>query len=255
MKQKFLVTALFFLAIWSLAWADQVVESVQQKLKDQGFYYGEITGKKDSDTTAAIRRYQIRNGLQITGEINAETQRSLGLTSQSSSTPRPRPAPKSPPKTEDLDDESPAPNHPTVPPPTQNLDDEEDGDEEDAPDTAPAPRVPRFESSGLFDGTPFQAAPPHVQRDLIISAQTFLMRQGYYREGIDGIYGPGMAFALRSYQARFGLAPTGRLDVETLALLSLLPEQQRHDFRPYHRRVFRPRVQIGPFGERIYIPR
>ena len=251
MKRKLLATALCFLALWSLARADQVVESVQQKLKDQGFYYGEITGKKDTDTIAAIRRYQIRNGLQITGEINAETQRSLGLTSQSSSTPRPRPAPTSPPNREDLRNESPAPNNPTVPPSPQDLDDEE----EDAPDTAPAPRAPRFESSGPFDGTPFQAAPPQVQRDLIISAQTFLMRQGYYREGIDGIYGPGMAFALRSYQARFGLAPTGRLDVETLALLSLLPEQQRRDFRPYHRRVFRPRVQIGPFGERIYIPR
>jgi peptidoglycan hydrolase-like protein with peptidoglycan-binding domain len=251
MKQKLLVTALFFLASWSLARADQIVESVQQKLKDQGFYYGEITGKKDTDTTAAIRRYQIRNGLQITGEINAETQRSLGLTSQSSSTPRPRPAPTSPPKREDLRDESVAPNQPTVPrPPPQDLD-----DEEDAPDPAPPPPAPRFESSGLFDGTPFQAAPPHVQRDLIISAHTFLLRQGYYREGIDGLYGPGMAFALRNYQARFGLTPTGRLDVETLALLSLLPEQQRRDLRPSHRRVFRPRVQIGPFGERIYIPR
>jgi peptidoglycan hydrolase-like protein with peptidoglycan-binding domain len=250
MKQKLLVTALFFLASWSLARADQIVESVQQKLKDQGFYYGEITGKKDTDTTAAIRRYQIRNGLQITGEINAETQRSLGLSSQSSSTPRPRPAPTSPPKREDLRDESPPPNNATVPAPPRNLD-----DEEDAPDPAPPPPAPRFESSGLFDGTPFQAAPPHVQRDLIISAQTFLMRQGYYREGIDGIYGPGMAFALRNYQARFGLTPTGRLDVETLALLSLLPEQQRRDWRPSHRRVFRPRLQIGPFGERIYIPR
>jgi peptidoglycan hydrolase-like protein with peptidoglycan-binding domain len=250
MKRKLLATALCFLALWSLAWADQIVESVQQKLKDQGFYYGEITGKKDTDTTAAIRRYQIRNGLQITGEINAETQRSLGLSSQSSSTPRPRPAPPPPPKTEDLRDESPAPNNPTVPAPRQNLD-----EEDDAPDPAPAPPAPRYEGNGLFDGTPFQAAPPQVQRELIISAQTFLMRQGYYREGIDGLYGPGMAFALRNYQARLGLAPTGRLDVETLASLSLLPEQQRRDFRPYHRRVFHPRVQIGPFGERIYIPR
>ena len=79
MKRKLIAAALFFLAICPLARADQVIESAQQKLKDQGFYYGEITGKKDTDTTAAIRRYQIRNGLQITGEINAETQRSLGL--------------------------------------------------------------------------------------------------------------------------------------------------------------------------------
>ena len=53
--------------------ADQSIESVQQALKEQGFYYGEITGEKNADTTAAIRRFQIRHGLQITGELNEET--------------------------------------------------------------------------------------------------------------------------------------------------------------------------------------
>src|SRR3712207_4352959 len=70
--------ALCFAAV-SLARADSTTAAVQQKLKDQGFYYGEITGNKDADTTAAIRRYQIRNGLKITGELNAETQKSLGV--------------------------------------------------------------------------------------------------------------------------------------------------------------------------------
>lgn len=257
MNRKLLVTALFFLAIWSPARADQVIESVQQKLKEQGFYYGEITGRKDTDTTAAIRRYQIRNGLQITGEINAQTQRSLGLTSQPASTPRPRPANTPAPKTEDLREEPPAPNNARVPrPPPPNLDDEEAEADDDEPDDAPAQRAPGFEGGGLFDGTPFQAAPAHVQRDVIISAQTLLMRLGYYREGIDGFYGPGMNFALRNYQARFGLAPTGRLDVETLASLSLLPGQRTRGYRrPFHRRMFPPRTQIGPTGELIYIPR
>src|SRR3979409_1068913 len=59
--------------------ADQTNSMVQQALKEQGFYYGDITGEKTADTTAAIRRYQIRNGLQITGEIDAETLRSLGV--------------------------------------------------------------------------------------------------------------------------------------------------------------------------------
>ena len=56
MKRKIFVTALVFLAVLSLASADQPIESAQQKLKDEGFYYGEINGKKDADTTAAIRR-------------------------------------------------------------------------------------------------------------------------------------------------------------------------------------------------------
>lgn len=257
MKRKLIVTALFFLAICCLARADQVIESVQQKLKDQGFYYGEITGKKDTDTTAAIRRYQIRNGLQITGEINAETQRSLGLTSKPASTPPPRPANTPVPKREDLREEPPAPpSSRTVPrPPPEDSEDPED-EEDDRPDYEPAPRGPRLESGGLLDGTPFEAAPPRVQRDVVASAQSVLLRLGFYRDEIDGVYGPGMNFALRNYQARYGLRPTGRLDVETLGSLSLLPEQRRRGFRrPFHRRMFRPRTEIGPTGELIYIPR
>ena len=53
--------------------ADQTTSAVQEALKEQGFYYGDVNGKKTADTTSAIRRYQIRNGLQITGEIDAET--------------------------------------------------------------------------------------------------------------------------------------------------------------------------------------
>src|SRR5947208_10598606 len=78
-------------------WADQAIQNVQQALKDQGFYYGEITGTKDADTTAAIRRYQIRNGLQITGDLNEETLKSLGVDSSGAraiakASPTPAPA-------------------------------------------------------------------------------------------------------------------------------------------------------------------
>jgi len=143
MKRNLLATILFFLAICAPVRADQVIESVQQKLKDQGFYYGEITGRKDTDTTAAIRRYQIRNGLQITGEINAETQRSLGLTSKPSSTPRPRAMNTPIPKTEDLREEPPAPNNQRVPqPPPRRLEDEDDDAPDDAPDSATATSEP-----------------------------------------------------------------------------------------------------------------
>src|SRR5258705_10581044 len=68
--------------------ADQTVQSVQQALKDQGFYYGNVTGDKSAETTSAIRRYQIRNGLQVTGDIDPETLRSLNVNSNSASLPQ-----------------------------------------------------------------------------------------------------------------------------------------------------------------------
>src|SRR5215470_14804637 len=76
----YFVVALFVL---SSVRADQTTQSVQQALKDQGFYYGNVTGDKSAETTAAIRRYQIGKELQVTGEINSETLRSLNVNSNS----------------------------------------------------------------------------------------------------------------------------------------------------------------------------
>src|SRR6266704_2387391 len=86
MKQT-IAHLLLAMCVAGLVRADQTVQSVQQTLKDQGFYYGNVTGGKNSETAAAIRRYQIRNGLQVTGEINPETLHSLNVTSNSTSSP------------------------------------------------------------------------------------------------------------------------------------------------------------------------
>jgi peptidoglycan hydrolase-like protein with peptidoglycan-binding domain len=248
MKRKFFIVGVIFLAGFSLASADRAIEAAQQKLKDQGFYYGEINGTKDADTTAAIRRYQIRNGLQITGELNAETQRSLGLAPQPASTPATRPAQTPGPTPPGFLEETPVPKVTPAPrPPTPPAND----DNQTTPEPPPPPRI---ESANVFGGTPYEAAPPQVQQDIVAQAQMILLREGYYRAEIDGLYGPAMNFALRNYQARFGLQPTGRLDVETLASLSLLPEQRRSGPRRFHRPFF-PRVRIGPGNEPIYIPR
>jgi len=257
MNRQLLVTVLLFLAVLSTAWADPAVESAQQKLKDGGFYYGEINGKKDADTTAAIRRYQIRNGLQITGELNMETQRALGLASKPATVPATRPVPtpairpaQTPgPTPPGFLEETPAPT--ATPGPRSAPREERDSDEVPEP-----PRQPRVESAGVLAETPYEGAPPQVQRDIVSRAQIILMRQGFYRDEIDGLYGPAMNFALRNYQSRFGLQPSGRLDLETLAELSLLPEQQRtNGYHRDHRPFFLPRIRFGPGHERIYIPR
>src|SRR5437764_7314518 len=94
MKRSLLCFAVTVCGV-SLVHADQGLRSLQQTLKDQGFYYGTVTGDKSAETTAAIRRYQIRNGLQVTGEINEETLRSVNSSSNSVAS-APQPASKPP---------------------------------------------------------------------------------------------------------------------------------------------------------------
>jgi peptidoglycan hydrolase-like protein with peptidoglycan-binding domain len=69
-----------------------------------------------------------------------------------------------------------------------------------------------------------------VQRNVVLSAQIALARRGLYHEEINGLYGPAMEFSLRAYQSRTGLRVTGRLDLETLAALQLLPGGRRPFF-------------------------
>jgi peptidoglycan hydrolase-like protein with peptidoglycan-binding domain len=49
-------------------------------LRDDGFYSGEIDGAYSSDLSAALSRYQIRNGLPITGQLDLDTSKALGST-------------------------------------------------------------------------------------------------------------------------------------------------------------------------------
>src|SRR5437867_3951012 len=93
---KITTVAVILMGSMMLVQADQLVESVQQALKDEGFYYGEVSGEMNANLTAAIRRFQIRNGLQVTGELNDETLQSLGIKSSGSTRPTTRTASPTP---------------------------------------------------------------------------------------------------------------------------------------------------------------
>jgi peptidoglycan hydrolase-like protein with peptidoglycan-binding domain len=66
------------IAVAGSVWANDEVRGVQEKLRDGGFYSGEIDGAYSSDLNAAVTRYQIRNGLPITGQLDADTSKALG---------------------------------------------------------------------------------------------------------------------------------------------------------------------------------
>ncbi len=192
------------LCVASLVRADQTVQSVQQALKDQGFYYGEVTGDKSSETTAAVRRYQIRNGLQVTGETNPETLRSLSINSNSVAS-------------------SQSTSKPAV---TQSnsarADDSARLGQNPSPPRPPAEPERRLEMNPVLSGNAYQSVPPRMNRRIIVAQmQRELMSRGYYWGRIDGSYGRRTAFAVRAFQLGSGLAPTGRLDASTLDALGL----------------------------------
>ena len=243
MKAK--IAALIFLGSFMLARADQRIESVQQALKDQGFYYGEITGQTNASLTAAVRRYQIRNGLQVNGELNSETLQSLGINSSASTQPVAKPAATSPAASKPGEQSpmqgtnmTPAPVHP-FPNATQ--------DQQVYPSN---PMTPDTSATGTLARTPFDTAPPDVQRNVIVSAQIALARRGLYHEEVNGVYGPALEFSLRAYQARAKLPVTGRLDLQTLAALRLLPHPREPFYDPA-RRHGRPPPGPPVRGERV----
>src|SRR5437016_6514330 len=181
--------------------ADQTTQSVQQALADQGFYYGNATGEKSAETTAAIRRYQIRNGLQVTGEINEETLRSVQSNSHSvasASQPASKPA-----------GAQPNSGRPDV------------GARLSQSSPPPSFRQPDrpLETNPPYSASFYQSAPLRVNRRIIAGAQYQLMSREYYRGRVDGNYGSRTAFAVRAFQSSAGIPPTGRLDIETVNAL------------------------------------
>ncbi len=196
-----LLSVVLTLCSAGFAHGDETIRSLQQTLKDRGFYYGTVTGDKSAETTAAIRRFQIRNGLQITGELNEETLRSVKSSSNSVAT-APRPSPK------------PASVRPNSVGPDANarLSQSPPASSFNEPDR-PLQTNPRYSASF------YQPAPLRVNRRTIAGAQYQLMRRGYYRGRIDGKCGRETAFALVAFQSSAGLPPTGRLDSDTLDAL------------------------------------
>jgi N-acetylmuramoyl-L-alanine amidase len=200
MKRALLCVA-FALCAAGLVRADQTIRSLQQTLKEQGFYYGTVTGEKSAETTAAIRRYQIRNGLQVTGEINEETLRSLNSHSNSVAATRPsskpvgiQPGSVRPDATPRIARTLPLP--PSLSEPDRSL-----------------------ETNPSYSASFYQSAPVRLNRRMIAGAQYALMSRGYYSGRVDGSYGPQTAFAVRAFQSSAGLPATGRLDMQTLDAL------------------------------------
>jgi len=226
------------------AFADDQIRTVQGELKSQGFFYGEVNGQASPETTSALRRYQIRNGLEVTGTLTKETADSLSPTGG-----KPAPQIALPPKLAP----APAAKKPPVDLRKDGAVEESDraflereearrrraSEPDDRPTPMPYPQpVPRdpsvisppapLDDTGddfpvLFAETPYATAPRDVQQRTLRHAQSILASRGFYRDIIDGLPGPSTEEALLTYQRAARLTLTGRLDIETLSVLRLLP--------------------------------
>ncbi len=61
------------------------VKTIQEKLKQWGYYNGDIDGIYGSQTLAAVKSFQEKNGLTVDGIAGEKTLAAMGITSSSSS--------------------------------------------------------------------------------------------------------------------------------------------------------------------------
>jgi peptidoglycan hydrolase-like protein with peptidoglycan-binding domain len=234
MKRIFASTLAVLIAATLNASADELTKSVQSELKNQGFYYGEVTGLNSPETAAAVKRYQIRNGLEATGTLTPDTLEALGIKGGASTTPSPSAPPAlEPPRAQPARPATRPPAATRKEPPVDlrrdRSDQESDREYVDRPnqappeDTRPAAPTGGGEYGRLFARTPYASAPLEVQETTVRKAQRFLRELDFYRRALDGRPGPALEEALAEYQRFIKLPPTGRLDMETLSAMRLLP--------------------------------
>jgi len=218
MKKILLFSALATALALPVARADDSVRAAQTTLQSQGYYTGPVDGELNADTKAALRRYQIRNQLEPSGALTAETAASLNKESQS--------APATTPTLQS------APTAPPLPPPAQV-----------APQPVPALVSPAY--AGIFARTPYENAAIEIQVSTLRNAQAILAKRGLFRGVVNGQPGPETEEALLRFQSARELPRTGRLDIDTLAELHLLPVTKlpRQHGAPYV-----PEIPSGPRG-------
>ncbi|MGH8047266.1 MAG: peptidoglycan-binding domain-containing protein [Chthoniobacterales bacterium] len=76
---KTLLAVLFLAASLVAARADDLTLAVQTKLTGLGYYDGSLDGAWGSQTSAAVRRFQVARKIRVTGDLNPATLNALGI--------------------------------------------------------------------------------------------------------------------------------------------------------------------------------
>jgi peptidoglycan hydrolase-like protein with peptidoglycan-binding domain len=229
MKPLFLVLLCLGLGAATLS-ADEKIRAVQQALKEDGFFFGDVNGEPSNELNTAIKRFQLRNGLPGTGQLTDEVVQALNL----DGAPAPNPPPPSTPGAEPLEN----PPQPTLGRSAKipGLDGPGPGPAPGGIDPAPSgpaarrvmPEMPPGQEPDdrlipWLKGTPYELAPAAGQRDIIRRAQEMFIKMGGYKGKPTGEPGPALGKTIREYQGMLKMRQTGILDMATLDKLALLP--------------------------------
>lgn len=89
MNRPFLLLLFWILAVSPLAAGEDRLKAAQGVLKVQGYYFGELDGESSEETTQALKRFQVRNLLPVTGQLDETTAKVLEALGGSKSAPAP----------------------------------------------------------------------------------------------------------------------------------------------------------------------
>jgi peptidoglycan hydrolase-like protein with peptidoglycan-binding domain len=175
--------------------AQAAVRHLQQQLKDDGFYTGKVDGLYGPKTQAAIKQFQRKHNLAVTGRLDRETRDKMGITSRMEARRMRRSRTG-------------------------------EASRMGVGHTGQAGRMSPSRQSGEanrmtnenMSGTPSSAT--------IQSAQRQLQQSGFYHGSIDGNMSPDTHSAIRQFQQQNNLPVNGNLDQNTLNKLGVNPGQQ-----------------------------
>lgn len=172
----------------------QTVSDVQQRLRELGYFNGQITGVFGSATQEAVSRFQVANNLAPDGIVGSQTRAALFGTTTSQYY---------------------SDNSLTIPPPPPLSGDFSGDFSEDFSDErlnqSASTRILRFGDRGTD----------------VRELQQELRQRGFNPGPIDGVYGSQTAIAVRQFQRAKGLFSDGIAGQETLTALGLIDESRR----------------------------
>ena len=192
----------------------EIVRELQELLSERGFYDGEIDGLSGPMTEAAIRAFEERADLDVTGEPRAALLAKIELSPHRA----PRAEEEVAAARSDDADSSQEPN---------GADDAEDADDGDGDRQMAAAEQPTEPSITTLSEADIALSPPEPDPapaadggPQIEAVQRVLADLGYAPGRIDGQLGPQTVEAIRRFQRDRGLEPSGELSADLLDELS-----------------------------------